>query len=72
MIIIKSKCGSIFQGMNEDFMDAEMKLNIAYYKAQGCTVENVESFKFSENCNCEDCNKLEHDFENLIEEIKSE
>lgn len=72
MIVIKSKCGRIFQGMNEDYMDAEMKLSIAYYKAQGCIVEQVESFKFDEDCNCEDCNKLEHEFDSLIEEIKSE
>lgn len=71
MIIIKSKCGSIFQGMNEEYMDAEMKLSIAYYKAQGCIVEHVESFKFSPECNCKDCNKIEHKFEELIEEIKS-
>ena len=72
MIVIKSKCGRIFQGINEDFMDAEMKLNIAYYKAQGCLVETVESFRFSEKCNCEHCNNLEHKFEELIEQIKSE
>ena len=57
MIIIKSKCGSIFQGMNEDYMDAEMKLSMAYYKAQGCTVEYVDSFKFGDECNCEDLSK---------------
>jgi hypothetical protein len=72
MIIIKSKCGSIFQGMNEDYMNAEMKLSMAYYKAQGCIVEYVDSFKFGDECNCEDCNQLEHEFEKLIEEIKSE
>jgi hypothetical protein len=45
---------------------------MAYYKAQGCTVEYVDSFKFGDECNCEDCNQLEHEFEKLIEEIKSE
>jgi len=72
MIAIKSKCGAVFLGISEDFLDAEMKLNIAYYKAQGCIVETVDEFSFSKKCRCEHCVKLEHKFEELIEEIKNE
>jgi len=70
--IIKSKCGAIFQGISNDHIDAEMRLNIAYYKAQGCEIETVESFSFSEICSCEHCKKIEHKFEELIEEIKND
>jgi hypothetical protein len=72
MITISCKSGNIFCGMNEEYMDAETKLQIAYYKAQGCIVENVESFSFGSGCDCEHCNQLEHEFEELIEEIKGE
>jgi hypothetical protein len=72
MLIIKSKCGAIFSGINESFNTAETKLEIAYYKAQGCIVETVDSFSFSKECNCKHCELIEHEFENLIEEIKEQ
>jgi hypothetical protein len=69
MITISCKNGSIFCGMDEDFNGAEEKLQIAYYKAQGCIVETVETFKFGPECKCDHCTSLEHEFETLIEEI---
>jgi hypothetical protein len=74
MIVIKCKNGHTFQAMNIEFLDAEEKLHIAYYKAQGCIVENVVSI-FSDKTEmdkCEECSKLEHNFDELIEEIKGE
>ena len=52
--------------------DAEWKLQEAYYKAQGCEVVKDDNLRFS-NPNdyfCSHCNSLEHEFENLIDEIK--
>ena len=72
MITISCKNGRIFSGMNPDFLDAEGKLQIAYYKAQGCIVEVVDSFEFGEPHDCEHCDNLEHEFENLIEQIIDE
>lgn len=69
MIGIKCKSGHVFSACN--FIDAEWKLQEAYYKAQGCEVEESESVRFS-SCNCEHCQSLEHEFENLIEEIKNQ
>ena len=71
MIGIKCKSGHVFSACNENYIDAEWKLQEAYYKAQGCEVELSNEVRFSE-CNCEHCQSLEHEFENLIEEIKSE
>lgn len=71
-ITISCKNGNIFSGINEDYMDAESKLQIAYYKAQECIVETVESFSFGKGCDCEHCNQLEHEFDVLIDEIKDE
>jgi hypothetical protein len=71
MITISCKNGRIFSAINEDYMDAECKLQIAYYKAQGCIIEVVESFVFSPPHKCEHCDELEHNFENLIDEITS-
>lgn len=70
MIGIKCKSGKVFSACNSHFVDAEWKLQEAYYKAQGCTVEESESVQFSE-CDCDHCKSLEHEFENLIEEIKA-
>jgi hypothetical protein len=71
MVAIKCKSGRIFSACNENYMDAEWKLQEAYYKAQGCTVELLDEVRFSE-CECDHCKSLEHEFENLIEEVKSE
>ena len=67
---IKCKSGHFFSAFRGN-VDAEWKLQEAYYKAQGCTVEESENLIFSE-CNCEHCESLEHEFENLINEVKSE
>lgn len=69
MITISCKNGRIFSGINEEYMGAEEELQIAYYKAQGCIVEKVENFTFSEPHDCEHCKSLEHKFEMLIEAI---
>jgi hypothetical protein len=71
MVGIKCKSGNVFSACNSNYVDAEWKLQEAYYKAQGCEVEESESVKFS-NCDCEHCKTLEHEFEKLIDEIKEE
>lgn len=71
MIGIKCKSGHVFSACNENYIDAEWKLQEAYYKAQGCEVELSDEIRFSE-CNCNHCKSLEHEFEKLIEEVKSE
>ena len=70
MIAIKCKSGKVFAATVAKYADAEWKLQEAYYKAQGCTVEPQESVQFR-NCKCDHCKSLEHEFENLIEEIQS-
>jgi len=71
MRVIKCQSGCIFSACVEEHINAEWKLQEAYYKAQGCTVESVESakVKMSTNSNCKYCLSLEHKFEELIEEI---
>lgn len=49
---------------------AEWKLEEAYYMAQGCEVIEIENVVFSQDKKCSHCSILEHNFENLIEEIK--
>lgn len=71
MIVIKCKSGIAFAAVNENFIDAEWKLQEAYYKAQGCTTEKQEQLKF-QICECTHCQSLEHNFEDLIDEIKNE
>ncbi len=71
MIAIKCKSGKIFSGLASiEYADAEWKLQTAYYKAQGCIIEedNVNTF---EKCGCEHCSEIEHNFQTLIEEIKN-
>ena len=71
MIGIKCKSGHVFSACNENYIDAEWKLQEFYYKAQGCEVVQEESLKFSQHDgSCSHCESLEHEFENLIEEIK--
>jgi hypothetical protein len=72
MIAIKCKNGRTFVGINESFLDAETKLQIAYYKSQDCLIEVVETVKFEPPHDCKHCSSLEHKFEELIEELKSE
>jgi hypothetical protein len=71
MKAIKCKAGNVFAACSGDFIDALWKLEEAYYKAQGCIVEDIEEVRFS-GCTCEHCKTLEHEFENLIEDIKNE
>ena len=69
MLAIKCKSGKTFAACVAKYADAEWKLQEAYYKAQGCTVEKVDIVSAG-NCNCEHCKSLEHDFDDLIEEVK--
>lgn len=68
MKAISCKCGSIFSACNSNYQDAEWKLQEAYYKAQGCSVDEKEEVRFY-SCECEHRKSLEHNFEELIEEI---
>lgn len=76
IVTISCKNGRVFSAMREDAMDAEMKLRIAYYKAQGCNIDNLkdDNFEFNKKHEheCEHCSSLEHEFENLIDEITGE
>jgi len=69
MIVIKCKSGKVFAATVAKYVDAEWKLQEAYYKAQGCTTEKVE-FVVAGNCNCGHCKSLEHNFDDLIEEVR--
>lgn len=71
MIVIKCKSGVGFAAVNENYIDAEWKLQEAYYKAQGCIIEQQEQSKL-DLCECEHCQSIEHNFEDLIEEIKNQ
>ena len=68
MIGIKCRSGRFFSACINNCVDAEWKLQEAYYKAQDCVVEESEEIRLSE-CDCEHCQSLEHNFEVLIEEI---
>lgn len=49
------------------------KLEECYYMSQGCEVIKEEDFKFSgDTGDCPHCSILEHDFEELMEEITNE
>lgn len=71
MIQIVCKSGKAFVGCSPDFIDAEWKLQEAWYKAQGCIVSEVESMTL-EQCDCDHCKSLDHSFDELIQEIKDE
>ena len=71
MRAIMCKNRAIFSACNSNYIDAEWKLQEWYYKAQGCIIEEVETVVFSK-CDCEHCQSLEHEFENLIEEVKKQ
>lgn len=70
MTAIQCKSGKTFAFAITKYIDAEWKLQEAYYEAQGCRVFQVSSVDF-ESCECEHCKRLEHKFEELIEEIRS-
>lgn len=67
---IACKNGKIFSACVDKYIDAEWKLQEAYYKAQGCVIIKREPMML-ESCECEHCKTLEHNFEDLIEEIKN-
>ncbi len=69
---IQCKNGHIFSMISDDFKDSEWKLQEYYYRAQGCKVIQEESLSFSPPSGCEHCKSLEHEFENLIEDIKED
>lgn len=69
MTAIQCEKGNTFAGSVTEYIDAEWKLQEAYYKAQGCKVVEVESISF-DGCGCEHCKTLEHKFEELIEEVR--
>lgn len=71
MIAIKCKSGKIFSAISSaKDIDAEWILQTAYYKSQGCTIEEDKINTF-EKCDCLHCDGLEHEFEILIEEIRN-
>lgn len=71
VIVIKCLCGTSFSAVVADYVDAEWKLQEAYYKAQGCLVEEQEQVNFGK-CDCDHSKSLEHEFESLIEEVRNE
>lgn len=71
MIGISCKNGKVFSACDEDCIDAEWKLQEFYYKAQGCEIIKLDEVNFEE-CDCEHCKTLEHQFHKLIDEIIEE
>ena len=68
---IQCRKGHIFSMIVDHAKDAEWKLQESYYKAQGCEVVMDDDLRFSKlDEYCSHCESLEHEFENLIEEIK--
>jgi len=67
---IQCRKGHVFSMIiDSESNSAEWKLQEFYYKAQGCKVVKEENLKFSDHTYCSHCNSLEHEFENLIEEV---
>ncbi len=68
---IQCRSGHVFSMIiDSESNSAEWKLEEFYYKAQGCEVVVEESLRFSNSDNlCSHCESLEHEFENLIEQI---
>ena len=65
--------GNIFSMTVNRAIDAEWKLQEAYYVAQGCQIIKGDNIRFAEKkCECDHCKTLEHKFHDLIEEIKDE
>lgn len=63
----------VFSMISDDYIDAEWKLQECYYMSQGCEIVKDEFLSFSPpNKACPHCSILEHEFEDLIEEIKGE
>lgn len=74
MVGIQCRSGHIFSMIiDSGSKSAIWKLEEAYYKAQDCEVVSADNLRFFKHeILCPHCNSLEHEFENLIEEIKSE
>lgn len=68
MIGIKCKGGNVFSATIKRAVDAEWKLEEAYYKAQGCEVIESKDIRLGK-CSCEHCGTLEHNFHELLDEI---
>ena len=70
---IQCKNGHVFAMIiDSESNTAEWKLEEHYYKSQGCEIVKEEYLSFSKHdAICGFCNSLEHEFENLIEEIKN-
>lgn len=68
---IQCRKGHIFSMIiDSESNSAEWKLKEFYYKAQGCEIVAEECLKFSHHFSlCSHCESLEHEFENLIQEI---
>lgn len=70
MRVIKCKSGNAFSANTDTNIDAEWKLEEAYYVAQGCVAITAKRVNLVE-CDCEHCQSLDHEFENLIESIRT-
>ena len=72
MVGIQCMSGHIFSMIiDSEAKNAEWKLEECYYMSQGCAVVTEEYLSFSKpDNNCPHCSILEHEFENLIEEVK--
>lgn len=70
---IQCSQGHLFSMCNDDYIDAEWKLQECYYMSQGCEIVKEDYLSFSPpDSDCPHCSILEHKFEDLIEEIKGE
>ena len=70
---IQCRKGHIFAMIVDNQVNsAEWKLEEAYYKAQGCEVVRDEHLRFAKPEMCSHCDSLEHEFKELIEEIKNQ
>lgn len=70
---IQCRSGHVFSMIiDSEANNAKWKLEECYYMSQGCEVVKEPSLSFSPpNKNCHHCSILEHEFENLIEEVKN-
>lgn len=66
---IACKNRHIFSMIVDEYIDAEWKLQEAYYKAQGCQIIKGDNLNLTQANKCESCQKLEHQFDNLIKEV---
>lgn len=71
---VSCPCGQkVFFAVANEFIDSEAKLEIAYYKSQGCIVnDQYEGAINFGSCECELKENVQHDFHKLIEDIVDE